>query len=138
MTKACTLYLLTMVLGAPAYGQRDPAHDHVVVPQSRIDARDLGYSPDDLIPDEESGITSLSLAPDGDVFGATSGTRSHLFVINPQHGYVVPIGVVPGAKADTQALVVSAAGNISLGVSPTGHLLIFQVMWPVLEQMSSW
>jgi hypothetical protein len=126
MTKACTLFLLTIVLGSRAYGQRDPAYDHVVVPQTRIGARDLGYSPDDLIPDEESGITSLSLAPDGDVFGATSGTRSHLFVINPQHGYVVPLGVIPGAKAVTQALVVSAAGNIFLGVSPTGHLLEYR------------
>lgn len=123
MKAACSLFLLTIVLALPAYGQRDPAYDHVVVPQTRIDARDLGYSPNDLIPDEESGITSLSLAPNGDVFGATSGTRSHLFVINPQHGFVVPIGVIPGAKAVTQALVVSAAGNVFLGVSPSGHLL---------------
>ncbi|MDQ2832589.1 MAG: hypothetical protein M3Y50_02385 [Acidobacteriota bacterium] len=123
MQTVCALCLLAVILGSPAYAQREPAYDHVVLPQTRIDARDLGYSPDDLIPDEESGITSLSLAPNGDVFGATSGTRSHLFVINPQHGFVVPIGVIPGAKAVTQALVVSAAGNVFLGVSPTGHLL---------------
>jgi streptogramin lyase len=123
MTRISTLLLLTTFLGPVAYGQRDPSYDHVVVPQTRIDARDLGYSPDDLIPDEESGITALSVAPDGDVFGATSGTRSHLFVINPQHGYVVPIGVIPNAKAVTQALVVSAAGNVFLGVTPSGHLL---------------
>jgi outer membrane protein assembly factor BamB len=94
-----------------------------VVPQTRIDARDLGYSPVDLIPDGESAITSLSLAPDGDLFGATSGTRSHLFVINPVHGYVVPIGVIPDAQSVTQALVISATGSVYLGASPSGHLL---------------
>jgi len=106
-----------------ASAQRDAAYDRVVVAQTRIDARDLGYVPDDVVPDGESGITSLVLAPDGDVFGATSGARSHLFVINPQHGYVVPIGVIPDAKAVTQALVISAEGTVFLGVSPSGHLL---------------
>jgi hypothetical protein len=108
---------------ATAHGQRDPGYDYVVVPQTRIDARDLGYSPDDVIPDGESGITSMSMAPDGDIFGATSGLHSHLFVINPQHGYVVPIGVIPDAKAVTQALVISAIGSVFLGVASNGHLL---------------
>jgi hypothetical protein len=115
--------LLVVCSAIPARGQRDPAYDYVVVPQTRIDARDLGYSPVDLVPNGESGITSLSLAPNGDVFGATSGTRSHLFVINPQHGYVVPIGVIPGAQAVTQSLVISAAGDVFLGADPSGHLL---------------
>jgi hypothetical protein len=123
MNRTCTLMLFFLVLTSAAYGQRDPAYDHVVISQTRIDARDLGYSPADLIPDDESGITSLSVAPNGDVYGATSGARSHLFVINPQHGYVVPIGVVPGAKAVTHALVISTAGSVFIGVSPTGHLL---------------
>jgi len=123
MKRSCAVFLLGLALGLTASAQRDSAYDNVVVPQTRIDARDLGYSPDDLIPDEESGITSLTLAPDGDVFGATSGTRSHLFVINSRHGYVVPIGVIPGAKAVTQAVVVSTNGTVFLGVSPSGHLL---------------
>ncbi len=123
MKRVCALFLMTLGLGLKAAAQRDPAYDHVVVPQTRIDARDLGYSPDDVIPDDESGITSLALAPNGDVFGATSGARSHLFVMDPQRGYVVPIGVIPDAKAVTQALVISAEGNVFLGVSPSGHLL---------------
>jgi len=125
MNRISAVFLASLlVLFAPAArGQRDPGYDYVVVPQTKIDARDLGYSPLDLIPDGESGITSLSMAPDGDVFGATSGTRSHLFVINPQHGYVLPIGVIPDAKAVTQAVVISSAGRVFLGVSPSGHLL---------------
>ncbi|HWF67668.1 MAG TPA: hypothetical protein VN670_10195 [Acidobacteriaceae bacterium] len=114
---------LVISCATAAQCQRDPDYDNVVIPQTRIDSRDLGYSPIDLIPDGESGITSLSVAPDGDVFGATSGIRSHLFVINPRHGYVIPIGVVPDAQAVTHALVVSAAGDVFLGASPSGHLL---------------
>lgn len=123
MIKTCTVLLLFLVLASAGYGQRDPTYDQVVVSQTRIDARDLGYSPADLIPDDESGITSLSVAPNGDVYGATSGARSHLFVINPQHGYVVPIGVLPGVKAVTHAVVISTAGSVFIGASPTGHLL---------------
>jgi outer membrane protein assembly factor BamB len=121
--KPCAVCLLGLGMVGVASAQRDTAYDSVVVPQTRIDARDLGYSPEDLIPDGESEITSLTLAPNGDVFGATSGTRSHLFVIDPRHGYVVPIGVVPDAKAVTQALVVAADGTVFLGISPSGHLL---------------
>jgi hypothetical protein len=122
--RSSAFFLLLAVCSAiPARGQRDPAYDYVVVPQTRIDARDLGYSPLDLIPNGESGITSLSLAPNGEVFGATSGAKSHLFVINPQHGYVVPIGVIPGAQTVSQAVVISAAGNVFLGAAPSRHLL---------------
>jgi outer membrane protein assembly factor BamB len=125
MRKLPAILVLSLAIcgGAAAHGQRDPSYDYVVVPQTRIDARDLGYSPDDLVPDGESGITSLSMAPDGNIFGATSGLHSHLFVINPQHGYVVPVGVIPDAKAVTQALVISATGRVFLGVAPSGHLL---------------
>lgn len=123
MTRVFTSLLLAVLVAGTAYGQRDPSYDRVVVPQTRIDARDLGYSPNDLIPDEESGITSLSIAPNGDLYGATSGTRSHLFMLNPQHGYVFPIGVIPGTTSVTNALVVSSGGSVFVGTAPSGHLL---------------
>jgi streptogramin lyase len=118
--------LLAAVLFVPltrSYGQRDRSYDNVVVTQTRIDARDLGYAPVDVIPDGESGITSLTVAPNGDIYGATSGSHAHLFVLNAQHGYVQPLGVVPGATSITQAVVVSGSGDIFLGTSPGGHLL---------------
>ncbi|MGA3129860.1 MAG: hypothetical protein ABSD59_03600 [Terracidiphilus sp.] len=105
-----------------SYGQRDLSYDNVVVTQTRIDARDLGYPPVDVIPDGESGITSLSVAPNGDLYGATSGSHAHLFVLNPRHGYVQPLGVIPGAASITNAIVVSAIGDIFIGTSPGGHL----------------
>ena len=106
-----------------SYAQRDRTYDNVVVTQTRIDARDLGYPPVDRIPDGESGITSLTAAPDGDVYGATSGNHAHLFVLNPRHGYVQPLGTIPGATSITNAIAVSASGEIFLGTSPKGHLL---------------
>lgn len=108
---------------ALAQGQRTLDYDNVVVSQNRIDARDLGYPPIDVIPDGESAITSLTVAPNGKLYGATSGKRSHLFVLNPRHGYVQPLGFLPGTTAVTNAVVVSAAGDVYIGTSPGGHLL---------------
>jgi hypothetical protein len=105
-----------------ARGQRTPDYDSVVVPQNRIDARDLGYPPIDVIPDGESAITALTVAPNGNLYGATSGKRSHLFVLNPRHGYVQPLGFIPGATAVTSALAVSDSGDVYIGSAPTGHL----------------
>ena len=116
----CVVLLLA---GAIANGQRTPDYDKVVVPENRIDARDLGYPPIDVIPDGESAITALTVAPNGNLYGATSGKRSHLFVLNPRHGYVQPLGFLPGAAAVTNALVVSASGDVYIGSAPGGRLL---------------
>ena len=118
--------LLVSILFLPlmrSYGQRDLSYDNVVVTQTRIDARDLGYAPLDVIPDGESGVTSLTVAPNGDLYGATSGSHAHLFVLNPRHGYVQPLGVIPGALSVTDAVVASSAGDVFIGTNPDGHLL---------------
>jgi len=117
------MLLVLSLLSVPALCQRDLAYDNVVVPQNRIDARDLGYAPVDVIPDGESGITSLTVAPNGDIYGATSGSRAHLFVLNPRHGYVHPLGVIPDATSLSNALVVAANGDVYLGTTPAGTLL---------------
>lgn len=121
--KNIALALLTLSVTVAAYGQRDSDYDTVVVRQTRIDARDLGYSPVDVIPDGESGITSLTVAPNGYLYGATSGKHSHLFVLIPLHGYVQPLGVIPGATSVTHAVAVSVSGDVYIGTSPDGHLL---------------
>jgi outer membrane protein assembly factor BamB len=119
-------FLLTVLLvlcTEVSSGQRERSYDNVVVTQTRIDARDLGYAPADLIPNGESGVTSLAVAPNGDLYGATSGSRAHLFVLSPRHGYVQPLGVIPHAAAITNGIAVSAAGDVYLGTSPGGHIL---------------
>jgi outer membrane protein assembly factor BamB len=114
---------LLVVFTAIAAGQRERSYDNVVVTQTHIDARDLGYVPIDVIPDGESGITSLAIAPNGDLYGATSGTRAHLFVLGPRHGYVQPLGIIPNTTSLTNAVAVSASGDVYLGTSPNGHIL---------------
>jgi len=118
------LLALSIVLScSPAFSQRDLAYDNVVVPQDRIDARALGYPPLDVIPDGESGTTSLAVAPNGDLYGATSGAHAHLFVFNPRHGYVQPLGIIRGANTVFNAVVVSAAGDVYIGTAPDGSIL---------------
>jgi len=117
--------LIAMVLwvSIAAHGQRNRDYDNVVVKQTRIDARDLGYPPIDIIPNGESGITSLAVAPNEIVYGATSGSHAHLFELTPRQGYVRPLGVIPDAASVVSALAISGAGEVYIGASPTGHLL---------------
>ena len=121
--KGFALVPLVLFISAGAYGQRDPGYDNVVVLQTRVDARDLGYTPMDVIPNGESGITSLTVAPNGYLYGATSGKHAHLFVLIPRHGYVQPLGAIPGATSVAHAVAVSASGDVYIGTSPDGHLL---------------
>jgi hypothetical protein len=121
--KGFALIAFALFFTTAAYSQRDLDYDKVVVQQTRIDARDLGYTPIDVIPDGESGITSLTVAPNGYLYGATSGKHAHLFALIPLHGYVQPLGVIPGATAVTNAVAVSSTGDVYIGASPSGHLL---------------
>jgi len=127
------------VLGAPTHplrAQRDRSYDFSVVSQVRIDLRDLGYPPIDVIPSGESAIRALAVAPDGRLYGATSGEHSHLFLLDPRHGYVEPLGRLVNAETVYHSLVVSEAGNVYIGTAlavdnngegydhyPGGHLL---------------
>src|SRR5271169_52329 len=114
-TKPLILIVVALLTSGAAYGQRTTSSDKVVVVQTRIDARDLGYPPLDVIPDGESGISSLAVAPNGNLYGATSGKQSHLFVLIPRHGYVEPLGAIPATTAVTNAVVVSASGDVYIG-----------------------
>ncbi len=117
------LGFLAAVCSVPAVAQREPAYDHSVVKQVRIDLRDLGYAPVDLIPADESAIRALAVAPDGKLYGATSGKRSHLFLLDPAHGYVLPLGFLEGVSAVEGSLVISRSGDVYIGTAPGGHLL---------------
>jgi sugar lactone lactonase YvrE len=100
-----------------AWAQRDTSYDFSVVSQVRIDLRDLGYPPIDLIPSDESEIRALAVAPDGRVYGATSGGRSHLFLLDPRHGYIQPLGTLADAKVVHHSLVVSKSGEVYIGTA---------------------
>jgi len=117
------LLLLTAVTPGICRAQRPPDYDQVVVQQNRIDARDLGYPPVDVIPNDDSAITSLTVAPDGKLYGATSGKQSYLFVLNPRHGYVQPLGFVNNTTTVSHSLAASSNGDLYVGTAPSGHLL---------------
>jgi len=71
------------------------------------------------IPPGECAITALAATPDGTVFGATSGVRSHLFRYSggPPDDGVYDLGVIKGACAVRRALVAADDGTILGGVS---------------------
>ena len=115
--------LLLVLAPLPGVAQRTPEYDRVVVPQNRIDARDLGYPPVDVIPDGSSAITALTVAPGGKIYGATSGKQSYLFVLNPRHGYVQPLGQIPQTASVANSLAVAENGDVYVGTAPGGHLL---------------
>ncbi len=123
MRRTLLLLLLVTLGGGNGWAQRGPEYDAVVVPQNRIDARDLGYPPLDIIPNGDSAITALSVAPNGNLYGATSGKHSYLFVLSPRHGYVQPLGLIPDTAAVSHAVVVASSGDVYIGASPGGHLL---------------
>jgi hypothetical protein len=138
MAKRCLMIALLITTTAVAgLAQRSLDYDHVVVPQDRIDARALGYPPLDVIPDGESGITSLAVAPDGDLYGATSGARSHLFVLSPIHGFVQPLGYLPDTKSVTHAVVISAEGDVYIGSGTSGHLLKYTPSNPYDQEIGT-
>jgi hypothetical protein len=122
-----TLLVLLLLAASCPFGraQRGPDYDAVVVPQNRVDARDLGYPPVDVIPNGDSAIAALTVAPNGNLYGATSGKAAYLFVLNPRHGYVQPLGIIPDTAAVTHALAVAATGEVYVGSSPGGHLLVY-------------
>ncbi|HVP48855.1 MAG TPA: hypothetical protein VMT32_19815 [Bryobacteraceae bacterium] len=108
---------LMLLACAGLFAQRSPDYDHSVVSQVRIDLRDLGYPPVDVIPPDESAIRSLAVAPSGAVYGATSGRRSHLFVLYPQHGYVQPLGYLKDVTTVHRSLAIAANGDVYIGGS---------------------
>jgi hypothetical protein len=110
--------MLMMIAGASVLrAQRNPSYDRSVVSQIRIDLRELGYPPIDVIPPDDSAIRALAVAPEGAIYGATSGRKSHLFVLYPDHGYVQPLGVLPAITTVHRSLVVSSEGDVYIGGS---------------------
>jgi len=124
LTQLTKSALVILVLSTPLTAQRSLTHDHSVVSQVRIDLRDLGYPPVDVIPSDESAVHALTVAPNGALYGATSGKRSHLFVLYPVHGYVQPLGFLKGVTTVHRSLVVSKTGDVYIGAGDLdGHLL---------------
>ena len=109
--------LCTVVLICSAVGQRKESMDKVVIPQNRISMRDMGWPPLDIIPEDERAVTSMVVAPDGTVYGGTTGYRAHLFTFKPKAALVRPMGFVPGAESIRHSLVALGDGMIYFGTT---------------------
>ena len=101
---------------------KDVAHSaHPYVREGRIFTRALQLAQDvsEPIPPGECAISSLVAAPDGSIFGATSGARSHLFcyLCGAPMDAVYDLGVIQGACAVRRSLVVAADGTVLGGIS---------------------
>ncbi len=83
----------------------------------RIDLRNLGHPPLDVIPPGESSITSLVVGADGCLYGGTSGHRAHLFVLDPAWDHVFPLGHLPDEESITHSLAAAPDGTIWIGTS---------------------
>jgi len=116
--------VVSLLCASSLLAQRTLDYDRSVVSQVRIDARDLGYPPIDVIPPGESAITALAVAPDGVVYGVTSGTKSHLFTLDPLHGYVQPLGFLKDVTNVHGALAITSNGDVYIGGG--GHLLRYR------------
>ena len=83
----------------------------------RIDLRNLGHPPLDVIPPGESAITSLVIGADGCLYGGTSGKRAHLFVLDPAQNHVFPLGHLPGEESIHHSMAAAPDGTIWIGTS---------------------
>jgi hypothetical protein len=83
----------------------------------RIDLRNLGHPPLDVIPPGESAITSLVIGTDGRLYGGTSGKRAHLFVLDPTWDHVFPLGHLPGEESIQHSMAAAPDGTIWIGTS---------------------
>jgi hypothetical protein len=83
----------------------------------RLDLRVLGHPPKDVIPPDESAITSLVIGSDGRLYGGTTGEKAHVFVLDPQWGQVFPLGFIPGEKSIFHSLAPGLEGSIYIGTS---------------------
>jgi sugar lactone lactonase YvrE len=127
-----TLTLLVGCLSVLAQDQNQPNHVGGVVdyptggdvrlydghiPQTRLQMRDLGIAPFDVIPAGQTAITSLAVARDGKIYGGTTGYKANLFVFSPGHNIVFPLGTVPNEESIYHSLVVSSNNSIYFGTT---------------------
>jgi len=85
------------------------------VPPHRFDCRELGYPFFNQIPADGSYITSLTLGPDGRIYGATSGFRPYFFVFSDETDQVKPLGYLPDGEGVHHSLVTDKKGSVYLG-----------------------
>ncbi len=108
------LLIATVWVTGPLFSQQTSV---VTANALRLDLRVLGHPPKDVIPPDESAITSLVMGADGRLYGGTTGEKAHLFVLDPQWGHVVPLGFIPGETSIFHSLAPGLDNSIYIGTS---------------------
>jgi outer membrane protein assembly factor BamB len=92
-----------------------PAHtdNSVYVTHGSIYAHEMGDAGRvPFIPRHECGITALSRAAEGRIFGVTSGKRAHLFVFTPIIKRVMPLTTIGDGPQRAGGIVTDADGRL--------------------------
>ncbi len=88
-----------------------------------------GGSRQPCLPRNECAVTALAVAQDGGVFGATSGSRSHLFFRTPLAGRLLLLNTLGSGPAVCRSLLMDAQGRLFAGVTggadATGRLYMY-------------
>ncbi len=115
----------------------------------RIELRDLGYEFTDLIPADDSPITSLVEVPNGNIYGGTTGGACHLFVFSLSSNKVRHLGKISGQESIHHSIVAGEDGIIYFGTGLNefkqypisdplpGHAGITKAMWADIEKRYS-
>jgi len=155
--KYATVLLCFLICSKGLFGFEVITHDEGFFPGShRLEMRDLGFEHTDLIPADESAITSLIEAPNGDIYGGTTGRACHLFVFSPFHektkfllNRVRHLGKIPGHGSIHHSLVADQDGVIYIGTGlnelkqhpisdpPAGHAGITIGLWADIKKAYS-
>jgi streptogramin lyase len=115
MTKKAFFFLAIAII-VPSFLQAQQTRT-VTANQLRLDLRHLGHPPIDVIPPDESAVTSLVVGSDGILYGATSGKRAHLFALDPAWGHVFPLGHLPGEESIYHSLASAPDSSIYIGTT---------------------
>ncbi len=85
------------------------------VESNRLDYRDLGYPAATEVPADNARISALMTHSDGQVYGATSGKRSHLFMFDAMTNKVYPLGMIATEAGCHHSLAEGPDGEIYIG-----------------------
>ena len=108
-----------------AGGERQRLSASAFITEGSLAIRELnfhGVSP--VIPYGETAIMALCMGSDGKIYGATGGTRAHLFVYDPfpTSEQIIDIGTIEEEASVCNALVTAYDGTIYGGTMPGGIL----------------